>query len=113
MSINGDVVMDHVIQSMKQVYNKGDDFHSELVNRVRREIEHGDLNEADQKHFQSFVQKAERTLSSQSQGNVHSININNANNTINVNNYFARQAGVGNTSEDEECEYGKMMGEVR
>ena len=110
MSINGDVVMDHVIQSMKQVYNKGYDFHSELVNRVRREIEHGDLNEVDQKHFQSFVQKAERTLSSQSQGNGPSINIINANN---VNNYLARQAGVGNTSEDEECEYGKMMGEVR
>lgn len=52
MSVNGDALMDHVIQSMKQVYNKGAEFHRELLNRLRREIEHGDLNEAEQKLFQ-------------------------------------------------------------
>ena len=92
MSINGDVVMDHVIQSMKQVYNKGDDFHRELVSRLRREIEYGGLNKGEQEFFQSFVQVLEeRKLPSQSQRNGPSININNYN-TMHVNNYLARQA---------------------
>ena len=86
--------MDQLIQSMKQVYNKGDDFHRELVSRLRREIEYGDLNKGEQEFFQSFVQVLEeRKLPSQSQRNGPSININGT--TINIdtmNNYFARQA---------------------
>lgn len=106
--------MDHLIQSMKQVYNKGDDFYRELINRLRREIEHGDLNEAEHKGLQSFVQDLENSLSTRSHGNSPVINMTiNTNNINTVNNYAARQAGVGNTSEEEKCEYGKMMGEVR
>lgn len=53
----------------------------------------------------------ERKLSSPPQGNGPSININiviSVHGTMNY--YLAGQAGVGNTSEEEECEYGKNEG---